>query len=115
MRSLIAIEPRSYREVIGSAIQHLRPHIEVLIVEPEELVEEVVRLDPELVICSTPDTRMGSSKHSWVEYRPYEETACRVSVGSKNWQLKNVGFKDLLSVVDQTEKLVQRKNPLRNN
>jgi hypothetical protein len=44
MRGLVAIEPRSNREVIGRAIQHLRPHIEVLIVEPEELVEEVAAL-----------------------------------------------------------------------
>jgi hypothetical protein len=110
-RGLVAIEPRSYREVIGSALQHLRPHIAVLIVEPEELVEEVARLGPELVICSTSNTRMGSNRHSWVswiEYRPYEETASRISVGSKNWELENVRFEDLLSVVDQTEKLVQR-------
>jgi hypothetical protein len=87
MRGLVAIEPRSYREVIGSAIQHLRPHIEVLIVEPEELEEKVARLDPEVVICSTPNTRIGSTKHSWVELRPYEEIPSRLSGGSKNWQL----------------------------
>ena len=115
MRGLVAIEPRSYRDVIGSAIQHLRPHIEVLIVEPEELVEEVARLDPELVICSIPNSRVGSSRHSWVEFRPYEETVSKVSVGSKNWELENVRFEDLLSVIDQTEKLVQMENHLSNN
>lgn len=37
MRIVVAVEPRSYREDIGSAIRGLRPHLEVAIVEPGEL------------------------------------------------------------------------------
>jgi hypothetical protein len=41
MRVLMAIEPRSYREVIGEAIRGFRPHLEVAIVEPEALEPEM--------------------------------------------------------------------------
>jgi len=54
MRVLMAIEPRSYREVIGAAIRGLRPHLEVVIVDPDALEPEMARLDPELVVCNRP-------------------------------------------------------------
>jgi hypothetical protein len=46
MRVLMAIEPRSYREVIGEAIRGLRSHLEVAIVDPETLEPEMARFDP---------------------------------------------------------------------
>ena len=62
MRVLMAIEPRSYREVIGEAIRGLRPHLEVVIVEPDALEPEMARLDPELVICSQPSIAAANGR-----------------------------------------------------
>lgn len=54
VRVLVAMEPRSYREVIGYAIQGLRPNIAVSVADPRMLAAEVARLGPEMVIYSSP-------------------------------------------------------------
>ncbi len=105
VRILIAIEPRSYREVIGEAIQSLRPHLKVLVVEPDDLLEELARLDPELVICGQPESTVPDGKNVWVEYRPYAEPAARISMSGRYRELSEVELDDLLSVIDETEKL----------
>jgi hypothetical protein len=54
MRVLVACEPRYYREVVGEAISGLRPAVELVIVDPEELADVVSHLDPDLVISAHP-------------------------------------------------------------
>ena len=51
---LVAFEDqyRAYREVIGAAIQVLRPQVEATTTGLDDLEAEVARLDPQLVICS---------------------------------------------------------------
>ncbi len=104
---LIAIEPRSYRQVIGQTIQALRPNIDVVVLEPSTLGTGVARLDPELVFADRPDTfgpNGGSTGTSaWVEFRPYEEPPARVCLAGRRWKLEDVELADLLSIVDQTE------------
>ena len=56
MQLIVAIEPRSYRQVIGQAIRALRPHVKVTILEPDTLGAGVRRLEPELVFAGLPDT-----------------------------------------------------------
>ena len=53
---LIAIEPRSYRQVIGQTIQALRPHVELVVLDPDTLGVGVTRLEPDLVFADRPDT-----------------------------------------------------------
>ena len=105
MRVLMAIEPRSYREVIGTAIRGLRPHLEVAIVEPDALELEVAHLDPGLVICSRPNTVTANGRLAWIEFRPYAQPAARVYVGGRRFELEEVELEDLLSVVDEAERL----------
>jgi hypothetical protein len=111
MQLIVAIEPRSYRQVIGQAIRVLRPHIEVTILEPGTLGAGVRRLEPELVFAGQPDTFGASGsptgRSAWVEFRPYEEPPARVCLGGRRWDLDEVELEDLLSVVDQTEELVR--------
>ena len=106
---LIAIEPRSYRQVIGRAIQALRPHIEVVVLEPSTLGAGVTRLDPDLVFADRPDTfgpGGGPTRRSaWVEFRPYEEPPARVCLAGRTWELEEVELSDLLSIVDEAEEL----------
>lgn len=111
MRIVVAIEPRSYREVIGEAIQALRPHHDVVIVEPRALKMEVARLDPELVVASQPNTVEPNGRPAWVEFRPYDQTTAICLDGGYSKDA-NPELAELLSVVDETERLSQVKAEL---
>lgn len=104
-RNLVAIEPRAYRTVIGRAIQILRPHLEVTVVEPEDLQAEVARLDPALVISGQPKPATSDGGPAWVAFRPYDEASAKVCIGGRCAQLYEPKLDDLLSVVDQAERL----------
>jgi hypothetical protein len=111
MQLVVAIEPRSYRQVIGEAIRALRPHVEVTVLEPGTLGAGIVRLEPELVFADQPDT-FGpeggpTCRTAWVEFRPYEEPPARVCLAGRRWELEVVELSDLLSIVDQTEELTR--------
>ncbi len=112
---LIAIEPRSYREAIGEAVQSLRPHLKVLIMEPGDLHGEVARVSPELVICGQPKSVVPDARCAWVEYRPYAEPAARISVDGRYRELSEIELEDLLTVVDEAEKLYSTNHNSRNS
>jgi hypothetical protein len=103
MRVLMAIELRSYREVIRG----LRPHLEVVIVEPDALEPEIARLDPGLVIYSRPSIAATNGGSAWIEFRPYDQPAVRIYVGGRQFELEEVELEDLLSVVDEAERLAR--------
>lgn len=107
---LIAIEPRTYREAIGGVVQSLRPHLEVLIIEPGDLDDEVTRLHPELVICGQPESAASAVKCAWVEYRPYAEPAARISMDGRYRELSELDLEDFLTIVDEAEKLCSSNN-----
>jgi hypothetical protein len=54
MRVLVAFDEvyRIYREVIATAIQLLRPQVEVTTTGLDELEQEVAHFDPQVVVCS---------------------------------------------------------------
>jgi len=101
---LIAIEPRSYRQVIGRTMQALRPHVEVVVLDPDTLEAGVARLEPDLVFANRPASS-SSGGPVWVEFRPYEEPPARVSLAGRTWELEEVELSDLLSIVDEAEGL----------
>ena len=100
---LVAFEPRSYREAIGSVIQTLRPHLEVRVVEPGELGAEVARLAPGLVLCSQPNTFTSSARLAWLEFKPYDKPTAQICVSGRSSELEKVELQDLLSVVDRVQ------------
>jgi hypothetical protein len=118
MNVIVAIEPRSYRQAIGKAIRSLRPHVEVIVMEPDNLGVGVGRLSPELVLAGKPDTlgpESGSTgRPAWMEFRPYEEPPARVCLAGRRWELRTVEFSDLLSVVDETAELARMSGDLGN-
>jgi hypothetical protein len=81
MRVVVACEPRYYREVLGEAIQGLRPAVEVVIVDPDELADGVSHLDPDLVISVHSASIDPGGRSAWVEFVPYEKPAATVSIG----------------------------------
>ena len=114
MRVLVAIEPRLYRETIGRALRGLRPRLEVVVVEPEDLWAAVVRLNPELVFADRPDSLPDAGRFAWVEFRPYEQPPAKISLGERWRELEEVELSDLLSVVDETEELTRTTKELGN-
>ena len=109
---LVAIEPRSYRQVIGKAIRSLRPHVEVIVLEPDTLGAGIRRLDPELVFANRPDTFAPTGRSAWVEFRPYEQPPARICLAGRRWELEAVELDDLLSVVDEAEELSRTRRDL---
>ncbi len=87
---LIAIEPRSYRQVIGRTIQALRPHVEVVVLEPSTLEAGGAQLEPDLVFADRPDVSAPSGRSAWVEFRPYEEPPARVRLAGRTRELGEV-------------------------
>ena len=100
---IVAIEPRSYRQIIGQAIQDLRPHVEVVVLAPDTLVAGVVRLEPDLVFAHRPAASSPTGGPAWVELRPYERPPARVCLAGRQWELEEVALEDLLSLVDAAE------------
>lgn len=107
LQILVAMEPRIYREAIGCTIQDLRPHLEVTVVEPGALTAEVERLTPKLVICGQANTGvLGVEEMVWVEFRPYDAPVAKICIGSRCSELEEVELDDLLSIVDETERIM---------
>jgi F420-dependent methylenetetrahydromethanopterin dehydrogenase len=115
MRVLVACEPRYYREVVGEAISGLRPAVELVIVDPEELADVVSHLDPDLVISAHPPSLDPGGRSAWVEFVPYEKPAATVSLGGRRQELDELELEDLLSVVDQADELSRTRKDLRNH
>lgn len=104
---IVAIEPRSYRQAMGQAIQALRPHIEVVVLDPDTLEAGVARLEPHIVFANRPDAPAPTGRPAWVEFRPYEEPPARVHLAGRRRELAEVELSDLLSLVDEAEELAR--------
>lgn len=103
---VVAIEPRIYREAIGGAIRITRPHLEVAIVDPEELGEKVECLEHGLVICDRSEAMAANGGPAWIEFRPYDGVPTKICIDGRRWELEETDFDDLLRVVDEVERLV---------
>jgi hypothetical protein len=68
-------------------------------------VVEPDALEPELVICSRPSVAATNGRAAWIAFRPYDQPAARIYVGDRYFELEEVELEDLLSVVDEAERL----------
>ena len=92
---LVAFEDqyRAYREVIGAAIQVLRPQVEVTTTSLDDLEAEVARLDPQVVISSRDKPAILPPVVTWAKV-PIELSP----------QSSEVTLETLLAVIDGVEK-----------
>jgi hypothetical protein len=97
-RILVANELASYRQTIALVIRDLHPDVEVFEAGSEVLNREVLRLGPDLVICSRVTCTVRHRVANWVElypeYKPYS-TFC---VGGEHRTLEDVQLSDILSL-----------------
>ena len=97
---------RSYQGVIAAAIRVLRPRTEVQTTTLDELSEEVRRSDPDLVICSRPNTVDPDGRLAWVELSIDPTRPTRVCVGGRYSESSNPTLEVLLAAIDEVEELV---------
>lgn len=105
VRVLVAIEPRSYGQVIGKALQKLRPHLFVVVVEPENLLSEAERLCPELLFSHLSGPEMPvDGVGAWVELSVEPGRPSRACVNGRVKEFEDTDLDDLLALVDESER-----------
>jgi F420-dependent methylenetetrahydromethanopterin dehydrogenase len=110
MRVLVAFEDdyRAYREVIAAGIRVLRPRTEVETAALEALEERLERFDPQLVVCSRPNTLAPRQLAAWVEIPVDPIRPTKICVGGRYSESTNPTLDVLLEVIDEVEELIQR-------
>jgi hypothetical protein len=104
---LLANEPRAYRESIAQVFRQLRPNVEVMIVEPGELEDRVLRLAPEMVVFSEATGVVRDCVPVWVELYPGYGALSVIGVGGERSTIGEIQLSDLLAVIDRAERLAQ--------
>jgi hypothetical protein len=105
IKVMVANEPRSYRETIAYALAELRPDIEVLVVEPEDLEEELLRVSPHLVVCSRVTKLVEREAPAWIELYPDFGPESVVAIDGQMSIYPDMDLEAVLSIVDETERL----------
>jgi hypothetical protein len=103
---VVANDPRSYRETIATAIQRLRPDVEVIVVDPANLGDQVEQWRPHMVISSVAVARAAGCPLCWVALYPAGKTQVVVNVAGQQTWARDIGLAELLAVVDRTAALV---------
>jgi hypothetical protein len=112
IRVLVAFEDdyRVYRDVIASAISISRPHIEVATAGLGRLTEVIVRFNPQMVVCSRPNTLDPTGKLAWVELSLDSVYPARVYLaGRYSERRSHPALEMLLEVIDEAEDIVRTK------
>ena len=106
LRLMVANDPRSYREAIAPVIQRLQPDVEVMVVDPADLAEQVELWCPHMVISSVPVARPGDSPLCWVALYPAGQTQVVVTIAGQQTWARDIDLAALLAVVDRAAALV---------
>lgn len=114
-RVLVAFENeyRIFQDAVADAIRILRPRVEVEAAELSVLASKVTSFDPHLVICSRPNT-FEYNKPAWIELPPDPNQLAEICLDRQRLQVANPALKELLRVVDETERLTRIKQYLGN-
>ena len=111
MRILLGNEPRFYREVIAATLHELRPHLEVVIVEPEDLDGAVVQRRPQFVLCSRLSEVVETRCLAWVLLYPHGAARVVLRVAGRRHTVADPGLDGLLRVMGQTALLARDDAP----
>lgn len=111
MKVMVANAPLSYRETIFAALKAARPHFEVLTTGPACLHRELARLSPQVVVCSRVTGLVNREVHAWVELYPNHAPESFVSLAGQQSVYPDMTFDDLLSVLDEAERLLTSSGP----
>jgi len=102
-RILMANELASYRQSIALVLRELRPDVEVIEADYCSLNQQVLRMSPDLVICSRVTSLVKERVPNWVELYPDCEPLSTFCIGGETSTMDEVQLSNLLSVVDRLE------------
>ena len=102
-RVLMANELASYRQTIALVLRELRPDVEVIEADSGNLNQQVLRMSPDLVICSRVTSLVRDRVPNWVELYPECQTLSTFCIGGERSTLDDVQLSDLLSLIDRME------------
>ena len=109
MRVLVTVKPRMYRESIALAIQHGRPHFEVMLAPAASPDGRTGAFRPHMLVRNDTDgadmDRMGGVR-CWVEVLYSDGMDARVSLDGEVWNIADICNEDLLGIADRTEALM---------
>jgi len=97
-RVLVANELASYRQAIALVLREMHPDLEVFEVDAEVLDGEIVRLGPDLVICSRVTCMVRERVANWVELYPERKPYSTFCTGGERRKLRDVQLSDLLAL-----------------
>ncbi len=115
MRILVAFvqEYRLYAHTIATAIQQLRPHVEISVVEPGALEAELAHLEPHLVISDRSKNAVDpGGRSAWLEIPTEGGRSAKLYLNGVYWEADNPGKAELLWAVDETERLLRMRGDL---
>lgn len=98
---LVANELTSYRESIAAAMRVSLPDVEVFEATSADLNREVLRLRPELVICSRVTSLVEDRVPNWIELHPECGPFSTFCLDGERSLREQVDLSDLISVVDR--------------
>jgi hypothetical protein len=109
MRVLIVYEDshRAYGQALEGAIRGQRSGTEVLLAQARQIVGEVERFDPHLVVSGLPNTVDSGGRAAWVTLSEEPEGPSEVCVAGRRRGAQSPGMEELLAVIDETEGLVR--------
>ncbi len=109
MRVLITVQPLMYCEAVALAIHNRRPDIEVLVGSEDSLDGEVERFAPHLLVrndTAGADMERLAGALCWIELIYSDGLNARVSLDGEVWGIEDICIDDLISLVEQTERLI---------
>lgn len=96
---LVANEFASYRESLAAVLRASLPDVQVSEATSAELNREVLRLRPDLVVCSRITSLVEDRVDNWIELYPGCETFSTFCLDGERFRKDHVDLEDLLSVV----------------
>lgn len=96
---LVANELASYRESIAAVLRFSFPDLEVFEATAADLNREVLRVRPELVICSRVTSLVKDRVPNWVELYPECDPISTFCIDGEYSPREQVDLSDLLSIV----------------
>ncbi len=91
-----------------------RPRVEVAAAGVVALKDEMVSFDPHLVVCSRPNAVDPNGRLAWFELPPDPGRLAEICLDGQRSEVANPSLEKLLSVVDETERLINTKPELGN-
>jgi hypothetical protein len=85
---------------MAAILQEMRPRLEVLLGDPDDLRGEVERTEPHFLLCSRPNAVVDRVS-SWAVLYPDGHGSAVVSIEGDSLVLESADFEDVLEWVDR--------------